>query len=457
MQKRYVPIILSYGLFLGWLLSFPYNGPLLEQLLAPYDLAIASYSLTYTAVPVLFLIGYSFFSIEEKYSKSLMTWSLIVSMIGTLILFLIPPTYWYPVLALMGIASVLYIISWSYFYTMEIPIQQKLQVMALVIFTGNIIYYILNILTWLPTSSILILLELILGASLLASSRTTITQPIEIPLKNRPFPTKLIFITCLFLFLININDGLSFHAIAPSFNTLFPEYSIYYGILPYLTVLLLLFFLGQKIPLMFHVFIGTSLLGLAYLSFGLLTENLYSYFLTDTLLQAGWAMMDLVLWTLFGLIASIYGRPLKITGYAFLANLFGVFAGGLIGVQILAKMDNAYLISAVFSVSIIFISLMLMHLLNQVVEKDLGSKISSLSETPLEKNPLALQLPQTELLSKRETEVAELLIQGYTNKQIADMLNISENTVKTHTKKIYSKLNVSNKRELLQLSLLVNK
>jgi len=46
----------------------------------------------------------------------------------------------------------------------------------------------------------------------------------------------------------------------------------------------------------------------------------------------------------------------------------------------------------------------------------------------------------------------ELLLQGYTNKQIAGMLHISENTMKTHTRNIYSKLNVANKRELLQLA-----
>ncbi|MBS9462299.1 response regulator transcription factor [Flagellimonas sp. 389] len=55
-------------------------------------------------------------------------------------------------------------------------------------------------------------------------------------------------------------------------------------------------------------------------------------------------------------------------------------------------------------------------------------------------------------LSKQETTIQNLILQGKTNKEIAGELFISLSTVKTHITNIYSKLNVSNRRELLQKS-----
>jgi DNA-binding CsgD family transcriptional regulator len=45
-------------------------------------------------------------------------------------------------------------------------------------------------------------------------------------------------------------------------------------------------------------------------------------------------------------------------------------------------------------------------------------------------------------LSSRETDVLQLIVQGYTNKDIADKLNISLNTVLTHRKNITFKLGI---------------
>jgi len=51
-------------------------------------------------------------------------------------------------------------------------------------------------------------------------------------------------------------------------------------------------------------------------------------------------------------------------------------------------------------------------------------------------------------LSNRETEILSLLAnRGTTNKQIADLLFISENTVKTHLASIIRKMNVSNRQQ----------
>ncbi|GLB52497.1 hypothetical protein NBRC110019_15370 [Neptunitalea chrysea] len=53
-------------------------------------------------------------------------------------------------------------------------------------------------------------------------------------------------------------------------------------------------------------------------------------------------------------------------------------------------------------------------------------------------------------LSKQETLVKNLILEGKTNKEIAATLFISVSTVKTHITNIYSKLQVSNRKDLIQ-------
>ena len=60
-------------------------------------------------------------------------------------------------------------------------------------------------------------------------------------------------------------------------------------------------------------------------------------------------------------------------------------------------------------------------------------------------------LAELSRITKREAEVAELAAQGLNNKQIARRLNLSEHTVKNHLFRIFDKLNVANRIELLFL------
>lgn len=54
-------------------------------------------------------------------------------------------------------------------------------------------------------------------------------------------------------------------------------------------------------------------------------------------------------------------------------------------------------------------------------------------------------------ITKRETEVIELICQGKTNKEIADQLFISVETVKDHNYKIFQKAGVKNRTQLVNL------
>ena len=57
-----------------------------------------------------------------------------------------------------------------------------------------------------------------------------------------------------------------------------------------------------------------------------------------------------------------------------------------------------------------------------------------------------------EALSPQEERVLRLLVTGMSNANIAEELVISINTVKTHVKSIYRKLNVSSRQEASEVA-----
>lgn len=52
-------------------------------------------------------------------------------------------------------------------------------------------------------------------------------------------------------------------------------------------------------------------------------------------------------------------------------------------------------------------------------------------------------------LSPAERLVFDLYVQGYTAQEIAEILCLSINTIKTHNRRIYMKLNVTSRKELM--------
>lgn len=60
--------------------------------------------------------------------------------------------------------------------------------------------------------------------------------------------------------------------------------------------------------------------------------------------------------------------------------------------------------------------------------------------------------PKTSLLTARQQEILDLIIEGFSNKIIAKKLQVTENTVKRHISNIYERLNVKNRVEAVQFA-----
>jgi two-component system nitrate/nitrite response regulator NarL len=76
--------------------------------------------------------------------------------------------------------------------------------------------------------------------------------------------------------------------------------------------------------------------------------------------------------------------------------------------------------------------------------------IEALASTPMLR---AVGKNGVNLLSKREQEVVQCLVQGMTNREIADQIGLSQHTVKNYLFRVFDKLGVSSRTELLFMTL----
>ncbi len=65
----------------------------------------------------------------------------------------------------------------------------------------------------------------------------------------------------------------------------------------------------------------------------------------------------------------------------------------------------------------------------------------------------AMNAPGMEQLSKREMEIVDSVAQGLSNRKIAELLGLSQHTVKNYIFKVFEKLGVSSRAELLYMAL----
>ena len=73
--------------------------------------------------------------------------------------------------------------------------------------------------------------------------------------------------------------------------------------------------------------------------------------------------------------------------------------------------------------------------------------------TLLEEKKDAKHVDQETNLSKREIEVLQMVAGGTTNKEVAEALFISENTVKGHLSRILEKMNARNRQQAVAMAM----
>jgi DNA-binding CsgD family transcriptional regulator len=159
-----------------------------------------------------------------------------------------------------------------------------------------------------------------------------------------------------------------------------------------------------------------------------------------------------VVFTSLGLVPLIASMWLLADRQAALVGLIAlllVVASGLIGT-----------VNAITAIAQ-FIAFVLIALLVRMYASWMGEVLIGLQQGRRRTVRAALRLgwprdrlpaAEGESLTPREHEVAELAVQGYTAREIADALSIGERTVESHLAKVYGKLGVRSKLELVRIA-----
>lgn len=82
---------------------------------------------------------------------------------------------------------------------------------------------------------------------------------------------------------------------------------------------------------------------------------------------------------------------------------------------------------------------------------DLLPVLEQLTSTPVDPAERVTRLFTEASLTQREAEVGRLVLKGLSSPEVADLLSISEKTVRQHLSKVYEKLGVNSRGELTHL------
>lgn len=243
-----------------------------------------------------------------------------------------------------------------------------------------------------------------------------------------------------------------YHVINPAFAH-HQLLTSWYWAVPYIVALYIMRNLPPKVNRAYILNIAIAMIGFSFLSFMYLDRSVASYLIVNTLMLGACGIFDLFWWSIIGEMLDYSDNPAKILGIGLSANIFGVLIGGVMGNAIYTINPESHNPS-VIALIVVFTILIILPLLNRRLSTVLKhhvflEKLSDIAGSK-QQNALSDFIKNYELTG-RESEIVALLLKGRTYKMVADELCLSENTVKTHIKNIYSKLNIKSKTELVKI------
>ena len=134
---------------------------------------------------------------------------------------------------------------------------------------------------------------------------------------------------------------------------------------------------------------------------------------------------------IYGLVGGVLIALLQLLEYRFLVveHSFEIYGG---------------LVAAVFAALGIWLGLKLTRPKETVVVQEVRVP----ADTPFQPNTARIEALG---ITPRELEILELIASGLSNREIASQLYVSENTVKTHSSRLFDKLNARRRTQAVQI------
>lgn len=455
--------IIVFTLFAGWLLSFPFQGRVLFSLLESEGFNVRSFVLLILTFHLLGLIAAGFLVKDIGRAGSVIEITLLLCGILTLICLTSKGPHFFVVIPLAGFLGGICLASFGYFFHKVTPSANRFRTAADLLIASNILMVILNGATVILTSkqslvlatlplvfAFILMRKLIVSANNLVNENHGWIKGQRLKNSKKTSGMLPLIVLCIFIILVTINSGFMYSFITPGFSHL-KIFSLWYWGVPYIVALLILRNLPRKVDRSIFLFLAISMIGLAFMGFMLLDKTPYAYFLVNTLMMGAFGIFDIFWWSILGEMLDDWDNKARVFGIGLAANVLGIIIGGSLALVISRP--------EIIALFVVFVCLILLPLMNQQLTKQHtsytfftndnypGEEGTDNSDNKIFINELL------SLLSRREKEILPYLLEGNTNKAMAEKFSISENTVKTHIKNIYSKLEVRSRNELLHLFL----
>ena len=447
--------ILAFSLLFTYLLSFLFEGQVLYSLTDHFRVPSTTFIFTAIIAHFVGLFCCGFFVKTPRAAKNAMLYGIGISLAGSIpFFFSVSFLLWEVSLIACAMVSGCAVASWGCFLKSWTPKNERIKTCADVLIYSNIMMIFINLMAIYLSPFIglgLSMLVLILAGLFTVLLPVTEEQIAEVSDARVSLSLKepMLFLI-LFVVIITINSGLMYQVFNPAFEHLTWLASWYWAV-PYIVALIIMRNLPTKVKRSYFLYVGMAMIMASFIAFMLLDRSAVSYFVVDTLMLGACGIFDLFWWSIIGEMLEHSDQPVKIFGIGLSANVFGVLLGGLLGSSI-TPLNVSSASVTVIALTVVCITLAILPPLNNQLMLLLKSHTYLMAYSTMgekQQKNIVSTVKVLDPLTDREHEVLQLILEGKTNKAISAELDISENTVKTHVKNIYSKYNVSSRAEII--------
>lgn len=447
--------IAAFSFSFAYLLSFLFEGQVLYSLL---DLSGADAGFYILAAIIshfigLFTCGLFIRSFVE--AKRIMLSGMGLCLVATIPFFFSPSLLWMGGLIISGYACGCVVAAWGYFLRSFTPRNERIKSCADVLIYSNIIMIAVNVVTMNRSPFIglcLSMLCLVIGMAIIGMLRAKQENDQSKKYINKTGSSikNPLILLCIFVFIITINSGLMYQVINPTFKHLTGLVSWYWAV-PYIVALAIMRNLPIKAKRSKILYIGMAMIMGAFISFMLLGRSTLDYLIVDTLMLGACGIFDLFWWSILGEMLDYTDNPTLTFGIGLSANVFGVLCGGVLGMAVTSMgLPSAEI--AVIALTVVCVTLVMLPPLNHQLVLLLKSHAylaayDNMSHS--QQTNIVRQVKTLDPLTFREQDVLQQVLSGKSNRAIAELLFVSESTVKTHIRNIFSKYDVGSRAELI--------
>jgi DNA-binding CsgD family transcriptional regulator len=447
--------VTAFSFSFAYLLSFLFEGQVLYSLLDLHGLNASSYILAGMITHFMGLLTCGQFVRSWAAAKKMMLGGMGVCLATAVPFFFTPSLLWMGGLIISGYASGCTVASWGYYLKAFTHKNERIKSCADVLIYSNLLMIAVNVVAMnhspfigLSFSMFCLVIGIVFIWMLPAQS---VHQQDKISNnKTQEGIRNPLLLLCLFVFIITINSGLMYQVINPAFEHLTGLVSWYWAA-PYICTLAIMRNLPMKAKRSRILYIGMAMIMGAFISFMLLRRNPADYLIVDTLMLGACGIFDLFWWSILGEMLDYSDNSAQTFGIGLSANVFGVLCGGVLGMAVTSVgLPGAEV--AVIALTVVCVTLVILPPLNRQLVLLLKSHAylaayDNMSQS--QQMDIVRQIKTLDPLTDREQEVLQLILSGKSNREIGRDLFISENTVKTHVRNIFSKYDVVSRAELI--------